>query len=116
MNESSFSPEEQEHFEKIANVEMDKWEAEHKKEIEELGYPEWLVTAFQRLRRLKDSLSRDRSKKTNAEIANEIEKILSAYPDSLFAYDEQCLAKKSKLYEDFIEALNKRENDEHNAP
>jgi hypothetical protein len=116
MDENSFSQEEQEQFDEIAKSEFDKLEAEHKKEIEELGHPEWLVTAFRRLRRLKDALSRDGSKKTNAEIANEIENILSAYPDSLFAYDEQCLTKISKLYKDFIEALNKKENDDHNAP
>jgi hypothetical protein len=116
MDENSFSQEEQEQFDEIANAEIDKCEAERKKEIEELGYPEWLITAFQGLRRLQDSLSRDRSGKTNAEIANEIENILSAYPDSLFAYDKKCLAEAHRAAQDLFDKIRNTEKERDSAP
>ncbi len=113
MNESPFSPEEQKEFEKIANKEIDKWEVERKREIEELGHPEWLVTAFQRFRRLQDSLSRARkSQKTNTEIANEIEGILKLYPEALFAYDRKCLAEVDQAWQELNAALKKSMDDE----
>lgn len=109
MNESPFSPEEQKEFEKIANKEIDKWEVERKREIDELGHPEWLVTAFQRFRRLQDSLSRDRSHRTNAEIADEIQNILKPYPDALFAYDEMCLAEARRATQDLADKIRRKE-------
>ena len=112
MNESPFSPEEQKEFEKIVNEEIYKLEAERKKEIDELGHPEWLVTAFQRFRRLQDSLSRGGTQKTNAEIANEIENILELYPEALFAYDQKCLAELDQAYQQLLNAALKKSVDE----
>ena len=115
MNENSFTPEEQKEFERIANIEIDKWESEYNKEIEELGYPKWIITSFLRLRRLSESLSKNRFRKTNLEIANEIREILKAYPDSLFAYDQRCLAKRDRALQELLEALKKKECDEQNV-
>jgi hypothetical protein len=113
MNESPFSPEEQKEFEKIANEEIYKLEAERKREIDELGHPDWLITAFQRLRRLQDSLTRARkSQKTNTEIANEIENILKLYPEALFAYDQKCLAELDQAYQQLLNAALKKSVDE----